>query len=173
MQSRAIDIVINCRKTGGKVRDVAPVPVWSDNFIKVKCVETRAQRTAMVLADSFCPIINKRNINQSFDFASTVASTLLMTSWNELFLYRRTIHLWCVVSSRLLAAISSGKQTREMCAVYCIHTGFWLPIPTGPTFWDSLVIIIGMTFMPINIVAVELCPHVNPPPPLSFLSAYS
>lgn len=53
------------------------------------------------------------------------------------------------------------KQAREMCREYCIHTGFWLTIPTGPTPWNSFVIIIRMTFMHINTVVVELCPHVN------------
>lgn len=43
-----------------------------------------------------------------------------------------------------------------------------LTIPNGPTFWNSLVIIIGMTFMPIHIVAAVFCPYAHPPTVLPF-----
>lgn len=87
-----------------------------------------------------------------------------MTSWNELW---HNSFVMCGLISPLCSDLK-WKQTRGMCGEYCINTGFWLPIPTGPTFWNSFVIIIGMTFMPINTVAVELCPYVNPPFVLPF-----
>ncbi len=93
-----------------------------------------------------------------------IAPTLLMTSWNELW---HNSFVMCGLISPPCRNLK-WKQTQEMCSEYCIHTGFWLPIPTGPTFWNSFVIIIGMTFMPINTVAVELCPYVNPPFVLPF-----
>lgn len=52
------------------------------------------------------------------------------------------------------------KQTQGTSGVYCANTGFWLPIPTCPTFWNSFVIIISIAFMPINTVssgALPLC----------------
>lgn len=113
-----------------------------------------------MLADSFCLIINNRKINQSFDFVCGLNSVNDFLKW--------------IVAQFICDVVWSPcynlkwKQTQGMCGEYCISTGFWLLIPTSPTFWNSFVVIIGMTFMPINTVAVELCPYVNPPSVLPF-----
>lgn len=117
-------------------------------------LSTQRHRGRKGCSQTVCLILNIRKINQSFDFA-----TLLMTSWNEL------QHNSFVMCGLILPSCCNlkWKLTQGMSREFCAIAGFWLPIPTCPTFWNSFVIIIGMSFIPFYAVAVELCPCVSPP----------